>query len=489
MGLISVETLQQIRVLAEGRKEDLRRRESARSGLRFGAFLEALGVLDVGELTEAQALACVAARNLLPAIDVLQIPQGTTPGPENRTYDLKRPKTSLGPGMLQFLSPVPSEDRDLDTLTDPEDIPLAVMEDLLLRRRAPKEFLRRLTEGELLRLGWLENQPEVAEIELEESGAGAEEGKTGAAEEMGNFGYLLLDASESMGTERDARNIVGRGLALAFLYSERAAGNPARIYLFRQELEEARQGREAYAAALQHPHQGMTNLQDALAEVARRLQQTQGRSDVVLVTDGITRLTENPLKGAHLHTFLVGEKGDEADRITREQFEASRKTLQDWSDLYARIDGQALEDLLAPRTADLLDLKSVLDSVPAELDSARTPQKAARIAQRVANIGAMFRRLPASVDLLDFEESLRRAVARCSEIDLPKIASERLDTLRPDDRAKVLALESWELRSLLGGRQDPLEIGGIRGGHVAIPVWEALMQLLRTLFRRWRREP
>jgi len=328
MGLVDPEALLHKLILSDSSRGHLERSESRRARLRFDEYLAQLGIDDLGELSASQALCTVAARNLSPAIDLLQIPQGKPPREDDahRAYDVFRQKTSLGPGLNEYLDQVPDESSELAVLRDPEEIPSAVPEDLLLRRRAPKEFLRRLTEGELLRNAWI-HQEEGALLEqdreLPESALNPD-GK-GGLDETGIFGYLLLDGSESMGSDRDRRSVAARGLALAFLLSQFEAGNPTVVRIFRSKLSAPFGGEgeakfhEAVSAVLQHGHEGMTNLQDTLGELAKSMVEKGSRADVALITDGITRLGTNPLEGAHLHQFLIGDRPEEMEKLKKEQ--------------------------------------------------------------------------------------------------------------------------------------------------------------------------
>ncbi len=296
-------------------QEHLRHAEQRRSRLGFRDFVAQFGIHDLGELTESQIFAFVAARNTSPLIDLLQIPRGKDATGESAhgTYDLHRQKTSLGPSLREFLGSPPMIDQEWEVLRDPEDIPEAIPEDLLLRRLAPKEFLRRLTEGELLRSAWVQEDIDpLKETPIETQDLAIRHQEKAAKVDARPFGYLLLDASESMGSGRDRRNEVARGIALAFLLSQFESGNPTVVHLFRHELSPliGGEGRAAFesavSAVLAHSHEGMTSLQGALKILADSMRQDHARIDIVVITDGVTRLLQNPVEDAHLHTFLVG---------------------------------------------------------------------------------------------------------------------------------------------------------------------------------------
>jgi hypothetical protein len=499
MPLVDPEALLHKLILSESSRSHLDRSEAKRARLRFEDFLAKFGIDDLGELSPAQALTLVAARNLAPAVDLLQIPQGKPPQEEDahRAYDAFRQKTSLGPGINEYLDQVPDESSDLAILRDPEDIPNAVPEDLLLRRRAPKEFLRRMTEGELLRNAWIHQEQEsLLEVELEAPESILDPKGAGADDESGIFGYLLLDGSESMGADRDGRSVCARGLALAFLLSQFEGGNPTVVRIFRSYLSPPFGGegeanfQRAVSAVLQHGHQGMTNLQDTLAELATNMTQRGSRADVVLITDGITRLGSNPLGTAHLHTFLIGERPEEMDKFNKDQYLQSVRTLESWSDFFFRVELPSLSDAVAPRREDLLSLKRALINVEVEIAEAVTAAKIRRVLQRITNVAELFR---AYVDrhgehdpsIHDLGERLAYLRATTQSLDPADTARMNAQELSAMDQTKAASLEIRELRSLLD-QQNP-EFTATRGGTelVDVSVWNALASLLKRYLARW----
>jgi hypothetical protein len=151
-----------------------------------------------------------------------------------------------------------------------------------------------------------------------------------------------------------------------------------------------------------------------------------------------------------------------------------------------------MTDLLSPRRNDLLDLADIVNAIPQELDDAKTGAKVKRIARRVRNVTALYDRYrdrSNDSELAAFAENLRYAATLCAAIDPATIDRTRLDTLHPDDRAKVLAVEAWELRSAL--RAPPGERGGGIGNREGIPDetnWKAILQALRLWIKKlkWR---
>ena len=67
----------------------------------------------------------------------------------------------------------------------------------------------------------------------------------------------------------------------------------------------------------------------------------------MLISDGISRLTENPFRDEHLHTFLV------ADLMAEDESTGIIRTLRDWSRTFRRVWKSRFKEILAPTIADL----------------------------------------------------------------------------------------------------------------------------------------
>lgn len=480
--------------------DHLRRSEFRRSQMGFREFASQFGIHDLGEVSEGQLMAIVAARNTAPIIDLLRIPSGKSRlgAAGLATYDLHRRKTSLGPMLSELLASAPTSEQEWEVLRDPEDIPQAIPEDLLLRRLAPQEFLRRLTEGELIRSAWVQDDDETTatqEIETQDQSSRPEEGST--SEDARPYGYLLLDASESMGSGRDRRDEVARGLALAYLLSQFESGNPTVLYLFRHELSpvfggESRTAFEsAVCAILSHSHEGMTNLQGALKLLSDAMRVHHSRVDIALITDGVTRLTANPVEGSHLHTFLVGVRPEEFDKFGAEQYQESLIQLRSWSDFMFRIDPEVMKTASIPRREDVLDFSRMLFGLEEETAGVASEDKVKRIQMRLSNLSALiarFREFHGSHDA-DVEAVWRetqQAIEKIGKADPAALAKRNIEGWTNLDRDLMLTLETRELRSVI----EPATLGA-KWGLRAVPVqvtspWENLRALWRFFKRKVR---
>lgn len=433
--------------------EHLRQREDLHRRLRFSDFMSECGILDIGELNFDQLKAFIAARRLAGTIDLLRIPSGKSHTRPN--YAFNRPHTSINVALRDYLTPSPADEYEIGVLRDPEDIPLAVPEDLLLRRKAPKEFLRRLTTGELLRNAYLQAEIDPLRWEPTPEEASQEEHQQ---EDLRPRGYLLLDASESMGTSRDPRGSVARGLAIAFLWSQYESGNPSFLRFFSGHLSEPYGGstrREflaAIAEALTHSNSGMTSLQNSLGELCKSQLGAGGRVDIVLITDGLTRLTEDPTHSSHLHTYLLGERPEQFDRFSDKQYEASLHALEDWSDHFFFIGPDHIAEAVVPRLRDVFDVGRGLASVERELRTASSAAKIDRIKNRLRNIeffASLYLEKTHHDEVANIRAEAQRLSAEWCVKPSQALAMENAESLTAMDRDLLIGLEQRELRSSL----------------------------------------
>lgn len=422
------------------------------------AFLADCGIFDFGELTPSMALAFVAARNLLTAIDLFGVPSGKMLRGDTdlAAFDYLTPKTTLNPALREYLNPAPEHDLELDLLMDPEDIPLAVPEDLMLRRRAPREFLRRMTEGELLRSSWVHEEPDEEADHPEEEHERQEGEDEGAEEELRPYGYLLLDASESMSTSRDSRDVVARGLAIAFLWDQWSLGNPTWLYLFRHKLSPGTGGENrsdfhaAVAEVLLHEHAGMTNLQDTLRSLAAEKQEKGNRVDIVLITDGLSHLKENPLGDAHLHTFLLGERPEELDRVQLHEYQTSLDQLKSWSEFFFTLRPDIMREAVIPTSSDLLSCGAIIESLDRVIAQTVSQEKVRRLRARTAALLKLFDTYREHHDdphpqLDALHDKLRHAKASLGERSPLEIARDNSEKYSLADLRLAQSLEKREL--------------------------------------------
>ena len=500
MPFITPEDVVSFVIVESDLKDHLRRLEARRSRQSFVDFISQFGIHDLGELSEQQMFSLVAARNSASIVDLMRIPRGReqVSGPALSSYDLHREKTSLGPALMEFLGSTPNRDQEWEVLRDAEDIPEAVPEDLLLRRLAPQEFLRRFAEGELIRSAWL--QDDLDDLHLEEIRApeDAIDFRDASVSDQRPFGYLLLDASESMSTGRDRRDEVSRGLALAFLLSQYEAGNPTVLYLFRHDLSHMFGGegrsafQEAVNAILAHSHEGMTNLQGALKHLAGVMRSHSGRVDVALITDGVTRLTERPLEDVHLHTFLVGVRPEEFDHFSANQYQESLIKLRSWSDFMFRINPETMQRATIPRIEDVIHVGRIQQTVAEEMASAASTDKVRRIQSRLRNVHALIERYretsPKDERVEQLHHEVQRKIAEFGSADPVAITMRNSVQWTQVDRDLELSLELRESRSVLEPKSESTQwniksrpMDYVDPAEAFRLIWQRIKSVLRRL--------
>ncbi|MFZ4509277.1 MAG: hypothetical protein ACOYON_16435, partial [Fimbriimonas sp.] len=311
------------------------------------------------------------------------------------------------------------------------------------------------------------------------------------------FGYLLLDASESMGTRRDHRDVVARGLALAFLVSQHEAGNPTYVNLFRHELSPTYggKGRQAFesavAAVLGHPAEGMTYLQGALRLLAEAKAERTARVDIALITDGISRLTENPLEGSHLHSFVLAADSEEFDKHGAAQYKEASHVLQTWSDFFLRFDTEIMKKATVPLRSDLVDVVIAFQGLESSLFESVSVDKVQRLQQRVQNIALLFTSYRDYHGKTDPEierlwAEVERELGKIGKSDAAAIARTNAAKWAPIDRDLHLALETREMKGLL--REEPfrLTMGSVPEARMVglNEVMFRLLRMVRSFLRR-----
>ncbi len=496
MPLLEIEKSGRIIVAEPSLKSHLTKAEETRSRLKFHEYVRQFGIFDLGEMTTSQLFALVAARNIAPAIDLIRIPKGKNKhGFDGLSgYDQNRPKSSIGAAMLQFITPSPSLNQEWEILRDPEDIPEAAPEDLLLRRLAPKEFLRRMTEGELLKSTWTQEEEDDLLNQEKLSPDQSIVQEQSAEEDHSPYGYVLLDASESMGSARDCRGEIARGLALSFLLNQFENGNPCIVYLFRSDLsmpiggDNRHEFERAVGAILGHDHKGMTNLQGTLGAMAEHLLQDRERVDIALITDGITRLTENPLGDAHLHTFLLGAAPEELDKQGEIQYRDSLLKLDYWSDFCLKFGSEEMNWVSIPDVKDIISLAPLLHSFEVEFIQAASSDKVRQLQRRLANIKALLDRFqtlnePKSDPIINLEIRTNDLIEKYGSLDPVNVSRENSLKWTQVDRDLSLMLETRELRGVLSEKLIPdgfsLHGKGQQFGNLWEMLWNLILQLLR----------
>jgi hypothetical protein len=402
--------------------EPAARRRAPKSGLV--EYLAEFG-LRLADLTPGQLRMFLAARNLGEELVGLEIEVGSqaSPQPPGALLEVRTERTleqtAFGEGWID--SRLPADEMDVQQLQSVEDLPRIFPTQWLLEELNPDLFYARLAQGELLVPVWQrpgrsprDGQGEVDDTDLVDQQAKVEESKLHA--------YVLLDTSRTM-NHHDRRGTVARGLALAFLL--KGHHQRARLHLrpFAEQVGELSSGtgpNELTAIArriIELPNAGQTRIQTALQQAVRDIRAGGPflGAAVMLVTDGISRLGQNPLAEERLHTFLVG------DLLDDEQ-ESTVATLRAWSRSFHRIWPNRFGQWIIPSVEDC---RQVLEALQQAAQAAPADEAARLLASARALIEDLRRSLPRKEiippEIRQLQQSLRQA-----EADLPEAVGRAL---------------------------------------------------------------
>ncbi len=375
--------------------------------------------LSLAELAPPQLAMFLVARNAAGLVEGLEVPMGEAPQPagdatlvqRNRRPRLEptvRPWTALALGL-------PTDTMDVGHARSIEDVPRIFPLQWLWEEVEPAWFYTKLAQQELLLPRWrqVEWQPEAA--------PSATAGRTAvcqraAAEFTRQHAYLLLDTSSTM-QDHDRRGTVARGLALAFLRKGYRDGAHLNLRPFAAEVGQRLSGhrREDFSAMVRRvvtvPNAGQTRIQAALERAVKDLQDAEAcrGAQIVLITDGISRLGRNPLSGETLHTFILGDLFEEEGQA------GTLHTLRRWSRTFRRIWTSRFAELLAPTWDDCRAASAVLEAM------LRVPPAAQF---RGAALGRVLRNVRFLI------EQFRRGAAPAPAAELEEMEA-RLESLEP----------------------------------------------------------
>jgi len=242
--------------------------------------------------------------------------------------------------------------------------------------------------------------------------------------------YLLLDVSQSMNGDRspdrkvpDRRGVIARGLGLAFIYDAKERETQVHFRPFstavgkRASARVSREMAPIVSELIQLSNLGSTALQAGLEAAAKDLFEIdQGaRVDIMLITDGISHLSGNPVVGKHLHTFLIG---DSVPPSSKGQGGVLDK-LTDWSETFKRIWDQQFAEFLAPRADDIYAFEALLVDCAGKLpyctgtEELRQIMRITELADEIAKLSSKLGKIDASAlnSLSAKNEALKQELA------------------------------------------------------------------------------
>ena len=273
--------------------------------------------IDLSDLAPEQVAMFVAARNAARYVESLELPVASKPEPSHgaslaeRELEMILQRTAHDSAYHE--TSLPADDMGVGAIGSSHDLPRLFPTQWLLEDVQPTLFYHKLADGELLMPVW----------QRPSSGCHNSYDDTPARDLIDNaatptarrqHAYVLLDVSRSM-NDRDRRGTVARGLALAFLRH----GQRGRCHLncrpFNAEVQALSSGRGEGALEqlarriIALPNAGQTRIQAALETAVQDVRRTGPcrRADIMLISDGISRLTRCPLSREALHTFILGE--------------------------------------------------------------------------------------------------------------------------------------------------------------------------------------
>jgi len=317
-----------------------RRRRSRNESLDLVRYL-ALFDLDLGEIPPEQVAMFIAARGAAEYVEDMAIPIASRPQADEEVslheIETEDPIALTGYHDDPVGDDIPSNDMDVAMIQSSEQLP----------RIFPTQ--------------WLLEDPK-------------------------QHAYLLLDTSRTM-SDHDRRGTVARGLALAFLLKGHQQRSQLNFRPFTDDVAELVSGssRDDFCDLARRvaaiPNGGQTRIQTALEQAVNDVRREGPclRADIMLITDGISRLTQNPLDAENLHTFLV------SDLMAEDESTGVIRTLRDWSRTFRRVWKSRFQEILTPTLADLQAANRQLQAL-AEKAVDGTDDDIARLHQMLENV-------------------------------------------------------------------------------------------------------
>lgn len=444
--------------------------------------------MDLSDLEPEQLGMFVAARNAARYVEDLELPIASRPHPGSETTlvevetEKSIERTAYYMDLLE--SRLPADEMDVRQIEGAEDLPRIFPTQWLLEELDPDLFYLKLAQRELLMPQWQratqgpqDSYDEVRQRELIQERAVARSAKLHA--------YVLLDTSRTM-NDHDRRGTIARGLALAFLrkgHEQRARLN---LRPFTAQVGELSTGvgKDDFRAIAERivrlPNSGQTRIQTALEQAVQDIR-TAGPclgAGIMLITDGISRLSQSPLTHEKLHTFLLG------DLFEKEGAAGTVSTLKQWSATFRRIWTNRFAEILAP-TLD--DCRAAADALQAILDEANE--------HGAPGIGRKLRRASENVKFLlrQFKRSLGKAGPPTELASLEKQLSkaEAAAAMMPAEPTSAPAPDQASARA---ASAEMAWSGGASGNRAdgRLGLWALIRRIAAWLLRRikrWGRRP
>jgi len=314
--------------------------------------------LEPDEVTVEQLAMFVVARNAGPYVEPLERAVASRSGGQSGQSLAERELDEVIQHTAhQYLfqqTQLPADEMEVGTIDGVEDLPRLFPTQWLMEEIQPTLFYHKLAERELLTPVW--QQPSAGYRDAHESAKARGLVDDDAPPDITRqHAYVLLDVSGTM-NDHDRRGPVARGLALAFLRHGQRGRRRLHLRSFTDHVGPlhtggGKRGLGALARRIiSIPNGGQTRIQGALEHAVRDVRGSGPcrRADIMLITDGISRLTRKPHCGEILHTFILGDLADATEEET-----ATIAKLRDWSDSFERLSQRRFAKLLAPKREDV----------------------------------------------------------------------------------------------------------------------------------------
>ncbi len=335
------------------------------------AYLGSFG-LRLGDVRPAQVPMFLVARKLARLVRELDIQVAGRPaGGEPLTLTVPQGLPGLPghpEGVGGGVAGMPTDEVHLGFLRDTEELPGIFPEQWLMEEVAPDWFYAKLAARDLFLPQWQQEEP-TGEAVSSPTGTGDLVPGHGKEDLRRQHAYLLLDVSGSM-VDSDRRGTVARGLALAFVREGWRQGARLHLRPFATAVGDLLSGsstaqfNKIVRQVISLENEGETALQDALEQAVADIRAGGrfARANIMLITDGVSRLGKSPLEGERLHCFVLG-----ADQWCDGPVEHDTiRKLKQWSATWHRLRTDCFRHLIAPDARDLADLQTIFSPLSPE---------------------------------------------------------------------------------------------------------------------------
>lgn len=470
-------------------------------------FIAQFGIIDLGSLSPQQAQMLLVAKNGLPIISRLSIPEALPESPAGEITWTRQKTSRMVPRHLlpadQESSAAGANIREVEFARGPEDLPDLLPSEWLLHEIAPDIFFRDLLGGKLLRQNFDAPEPEPDELVRIEAD---ELVPTAARSTRSNqFAYALFDHSESMDSD-DGRGVASRGLLLAYLLCGWLKESSVYCIPFTTQIEKTLGGQtfsdfsDCVRCLLETKNEGSTNIQQALTQLATQAPPGSARQrvDIALFTDGVSKLVgDSPLKQAYLHSFLLHPKvlplidpQEVDDDLTNPVIK-----LRQWSSSMFQFSNAEYTQLLIPTAEDRQWISTWVTELPDRFARALSQKEFDLLDQSMKNVAHLLdealRLGNGSLlendreELKSLQAKLKKTAGDCGNLDRNAILEKNLDALPISERER-LAREAQTAAAMAKANGQSPSSANAKGLTVSDEPWnplQSLMQLVRKIGR------